>query len=140
MLLKWFFVKIWFYFKRITVGDDILGWVHTYFKTQPGSEREKIAFKKAVELWAIKDPKILKIYPDYSPPNILRKIAFNNMYVYLHDCIAVAFFESMDILRDRNLGDGAKETIVYYEEKYSLWENFFLSKPGSRDEEISLKN
>ena len=142
MFLKWFLVniaQIWFGFKRITTGNDVLKWSHVYFKAPFGSEREKLAFKRAIELWAIKNPEILKIYPDYSPPNILRKIAFNKMYIYLHGCIAIAFFESMDICGDGKLSEHAKREINSYKEKYSLWAAFFLSKPDSEDEGISLQ-
>ena len=142
LLLKWFFVniaQIWFVLKRITIGNDGLKWGYVYFKTPFGSEREKLAFKRAIELLAIKNPEILKIYPDYSPPNILRKIAFGNMYIYLHGCIAIFFFESMDIFGSGKLSEHAKREVNSYEEKYYLWAIFILSKPDSKDEEIALQ-
>jgi hypothetical protein len=45
----------------------------------------------------------------------------------------------MDIFGDGKLSKHAKRDIDFYKEKYSLWATFFLSKPDSKDEEISLQ-
>jgi len=142
MRLKWFFVKIariWFCFKRITVGNDALEWGHVCFKSPPDSEREKLAFRRVIEILATHRPEILKIYPDYSPPNILRKIALDMMYAYVKRQIAVIFFESMNIFGGGKLSKYAKEEINSCQKKYYLWENFFISKPDSKEEEIALQ-
>lgn len=142
MLIEWFFVnivRIWFGFKKITVRNSSLDWAHVYFKAPPGSERERLAFKRAIELWSFNDPDILKIYPDYSPPDILRKIAFEYMYIYLNGRIAVIFFESMDIFGSGKLSKHGRREIDSYQKKYYLWADLFLSKPDSNDEKISIQ-
>jgi|WetSurMetagenome_2_1015567.scaffolds.fasta_scaffold108385_4 hypothetical protein len=141
-LLKWIFAKtaqVWFCFKRITTGSSILKWGFVYYETPYGSEREKLAFRKAIELWAAKNPEVLEIYPDFSPPDILRKTAFGNMYVYLHGSVVVTFLDAMDIFSDERTRESSKRESDACKNKYCLWRNLLLSEPNSKNEKIALQ-
>ena len=136
--------KIWFWFKKMTIGENVLEWGHVYYKTPLGSEREKLAFRKAIELWAEIDSEVLKIYPDYSPPDILRKCAFENMYVYRHNSFATLFqsiLGSSDILLG-DIGEAseyAKKESTLYLEKFHWWSKLLLSKPNDKEEDVALQ-
>ena len=142
--LKSFFVKIaaiWFWFKEITVGDDILEWGYVYYKTPVGSEREKLAFRRTTELmakhkWGKFLNDIAKAYPDRSPPNMLRKYAFGKIYVCQHNVFTELFRSA---LCNGKILDSAKEEARLFNEKGYWWTEFLLSTPNSEKEDAALK-
>lgn len=140
MFLKPFFekvAKIWFWYKCKTAGSGILGWGYIYFKTPVGSEREKMAFRQTIELWAKVNNEVSKVYPDYMPPDILRKCAFGGMFVNSHNSFGILYRSAWNSLD----GNPSKASLLESQlclEKYQWWEMLVLSKPKDEKESRAI--
>ena len=122
--------QIWFVLKKLTVGTYSLRWAYIYYKTPLGSEREKLAFEEVINLLdrTIIDKTntdLLKIYPNYCPPNILRKVAFGNLYAYNHNLLAAAGRYQLRLATDNA-------------DKFYSWLDFIYSMPDSETEDKAL--
>lgn len=138
------FAKIWFWYKKAIVFLDLYAenyaWSYIYYKTPIGSEREKLAFGEAIKLWAQENDKAKKAYPDYSPPNMLRKYGFGIMFSYSHRDSVLNAFASTDCFCNRiEPSWSVKKEIDLLKKKSTLWQEFIFSIPDSQEEKIILQ-
>ncbi len=110
--------------------------------TPLGSYREKLAFKKVVNLYSEQNgDKLKEIFPDYNPPDLLRKIGFHNAQAYLRNARAILIrskIANSDLFEDGEPSEAAIKKSELYIEKHVQWTNLIFSFPNSQEEKNAL--
>ena len=120
--------------ENVTGRGNPYKWAKIYYKQAFGSEMEKIAFQKMIELtFENKYQKIIKeLYP--SPPeNILRKLAFKRF-------IELSYFIPRAIAGSHFLGRDMSCSIESAAARRNNWYDFLVSIPGTKEENSALES